>query len=196
MLLKWVRCAVDDRAGFADGQLAWSGLAGVPGFVTQLGGWDADGTAHLLALWTDHERYDAFMARGHDALAAAQAAGITSTETRLLPEVAFIEDFAVGSGVLRVAYGRVKPDRLQHFMDAQANVWNPGMSTTPGFAGGVFGRSGLDFLVATRWASADAHAHYQAEVFPALRDRAAHGDDLDNLTGYQVELVDEWSVVT
>ena len=196
MLLKWVRCTVGDRAAFADGQSAWSVLSGVPGFVTQLGGWDADDTAHVLALWTDHVRYDAFMADRHDEVAATQSACITGTEVLTLPEVAFIEDFTVGAGVLRLAHGRVRPDRLQHFLDAQVDVWNPGMSATPGFAGGVFARSGLTFLVATRWASAAAHAAYQADVFPRLRDRAAHGDDLEAFTGHQVDLVDDWSVVT
>src|SRR5438067_13272005 len=39
VLVKWVSCEVTDRPGFDRGQRAWSGLAGVPGFLGQSGGW-------------------------------------------------------------------------------------------------------------------------------------------------------------
>lgn len=69
------------------------------------------------------------------------------------------------------------------------------MSEAPGFLGGAFAQRGAqEFLVLTAWASNAAHARYQSERFPVLRDRAVPSSDLDIITGYVVDLERSWSV--
>ncbi|MBO0839261.1 MAG: YdbC family protein [Sciscionella sp.] len=199
MLLKWIRCTVADRPAFDRGQRDWAGLRELPGFLGQRGGWATDGTANILALWSDVASYQRFMAAEHDELAAGQAGTIARTDVRLFQRRLPIGQLPAGNGhiggALRLAHCMVRANRIEHFIGVQSTVWNPGMNSTEGFVGGVFAqREELEFLVATQWASVADHVRYQAVRFPALRDRAQPTLDLERITGYVVDLDPGWSV--
>ncbi|GAA0900258.1 DUF4937 domain-containing protein [Virgisporangium aurantiacum] len=196
-LIKWVTCAVTDRDGFDRGQRGWADLRGRPGFGGQWGGWSG-GAAHVVGCWADEVTYRAFMDGVHDRIAAGQAGTYESASVRV-----FSHRLTIGAGllpdadaaVLRLAHCHVRPDRRDHFVRAQAEVWNPGMSAAPGMVGGAFAERGdAEFLVLTHWRTAIDHARYVADRFPALRERAAAADDLAAVTGALVDLVPAWTV--
>ncbi|MCP2165549.1 protein of unknown function (DUF4937) [Goodfellowiella coeruleoviolacea] len=198
--MKWIRCDVADSAGFDRGQQEWADLAGLPGFLGQLGGWSHDGSqvAHIFSFWVDQDAYEHFMSGAHDALAQRQVGTWSKIDVRLFERRAdFGQSLAgtSGSGVLRLAHCVVKPDRVDHFAQVQKTVWNPGMSAAPGCLAGLFGQRGCqEFLVLTKWVSAAEHARYQAELFPSLRDRAVPSADLESITGHLVDLEPHWTV--
>lgn len=99
MLLKRITCEVPValRAAFYQAQaVGWAPLTGIPGFRVQLGGWrwDAPELAELIAVWSDRERYDHFMAEHHDALHAAsgQVATYQRSEVRVLDGARWLGD--------------------------------------------------------------------------------------------------------
>jgi heme-degrading monooxygenase HmoA len=201
MLVKWITCVVVDRPGFDRGQRRWEALRAVPGFVGQVGGWSVrdPATAHVFAFWasrTDHER---FLAGLHDGLAAAQAGTFARIRVRLFDQrLAIREPFRprfAEVGQLRVAHCLVHPQRVEHFTDAQAKVWNPGMGGAPGMLGGVFAQAaGAEFLVLSMWASAADHEAYRTQRFAELRRRAGAAEDLAEVVGDLVEVERAWSV--
>jgi len=202
VLVKWIRCGAVDRVDFDRGQRAWADLRGIPGFLGQRGGWSRregePDVAHIVALWADQNSHDAFMAGPHDAMAAAGEGTYGDIDVRIFRRQRDIGTALAsldGSGVLRMAHCRVRPGRIEHFTRVQDTVWNSGMRRAPGFSGGVFARRApSDFLVVTQWASAAAHARYQADHFPGLRDRADPAADLDAITSQLVDLVPRWPV--
>jgi hypothetical protein len=201
-LIKWVTCRVTDRAGFDRCQRGWASLRGRVGFLGQCGGWSRrdDGLAHIVGCWADAAAYRAFMGEVHDGIAAAQAGTYGSAGVRVFARVLDIgAGFAVDDAatVLRLAQCHVRPGRRGHFVGAQAEVWNPGMTAAPGMLGGVFAdRDDDEFLVVTRWRSAADHERYLADRFPGLRERAAAADDLATVTGDVVDLDPAWTVLS
>ena len=203
MLIKWVTVRVVDRAAFRDGQGVWAALRRRPGFVGQLGGWSRrdDGMAHIFGGWTDELSYQAFMADAHDGLAAAQAGTYEAIEVRLLEHRLDIgTGLFSGTGhaqLIRLADCHVPTHRQAHFLQAQAEVWNPGMMAVPGMLGGVFAQGGeTQFLVLSRWRSMADHVRYLNEHFIALREQAEATEDLDRVTGDLVDLEPSWTVLS
>jgi heme-degrading monooxygenase HmoA len=70
MLLKWIRCEVDTekKAAFSVAQEKWRDLKGCPGFLGQIGGWNAakPQEACILAFWENLDSYQSFMSNKHD----------------------------------------------------------------------------------------------------------------------------------
>jgi heme-degrading monooxygenase HmoA len=70
MLLKWIRCEVDEekKTAFSAAQEKWRDLKGCPGFLGQIGGWNAAETqeACILAFWENLNFYQSFMSDKHD----------------------------------------------------------------------------------------------------------------------------------
>lgn len=202
VLVKWVRCEVVDRVGFDRGQQSWTELEELRGFLGQHGGWGSDrggtGTAHVVTFWSDPDSYERFMAGPHDTLAAGQEGAFGNIDVRIFEHRQDIGTSVVNApaaGAFRLAHCWVQSHRIDHFTHVQAIEWNPGMSEFPGFLGGVFGQRGArEFLVLTAWASKVAHARYQSERFPVLRDRAVPFADLETITGHVIELEPRWSV--
>lgn len=135
------------------------------------------------------------MAAAHDRFAAEQEASYRGIEVRLVDRRldiggGFLAGFADVS-VVRLAHCHVKPGRREHFVAAQARVWNPGMTSAPGMRGGVFAERGAaEFLVLSTWASIADHERYVDERFPRLRQRS----DLADITGDVVDLEPAWTV--
>ncbi|WUV29295.1 DUF4937 domain-containing protein [Kribbella sp. NBC_01484] len=200
VLLKWIRCAVCDPAAFGRGQRAWADLRGFAGFLGQRGGWDRTnpGVAHVFGLWADPASYEAFMSGPHDLLARHQAGTFTDIDVQLYETrqtIGHLPEQVTGQQILRVARCEVSPERVTHFTNAQASVWNPGMIRAPGFRGGIFAqREPNEFLVVTQWETADAHDEYRRERVPGLRERAKMIRDMQSIIGHQIALQTTWYV--
>jgi hypothetical protein len=201
VLIKWVACRAVDREAFHRGQQAWAELHGLPGFLGQCGGWSRreDGLAHIFGCWADEPSYHAFMTGSHDRAAAAQSGTYGALDVRL-----FDRRFDIGEGfftdrggaaLLRLAYCHVPAHRQAHFIQAQTEVWNPGMVAAPGMRGGVFAQCGeAEFLVLSRWRSMADHEGYLHDRFMDLRRLSRAAEDLDAITGDLVDLEPTWTV--
>ena len=201
MLVKWIRCNVGDRRGFERGQRKWAGLLGEPGFRGQGGGWSRSSpdVAHVFAFWENRVFYDSFMARGHDALAAAQAGTCHDIQVKLFEfrfdvKTGFEPDFT-DADVVRVAHSRVHGDRVEHFALMQQRVWNPAMAGSPGMLRGVCGEApGHEFLVLSMWQSSAERGKYRPASVERLSQRARTEDDVASLAGDVVQLERTWTV--
>lgn len=201
MLVKWIRCSVGDRRGFEWGQRKWAGLLGEPGFRGQGGGWSRSRpeVAHVFAFWENRVFYDSFMARGHDALAAAQVGTCNDIQVKLFEyrfdvKTGFEPHFA-DADVVRVAHSRVHEERVEHFALMQQRVWNPAMAGSPGMLRGVFGEApGHEFLVLSMWQSSAERGKYRPASAERLSQRAQTEDDVASLTGDVVQLEPAWTV--
>lgn len=201
MLVKWIRCTVVDRHGFERGQRKWAGLLDEPGFLGQAGGWSRGhpGVAHVFGFWESRAFYDSFMARSHDRLATAQAGTSEEVRTRLFEhrmdvKVGFEPKFA-DADVIRVAYLRVREDRVENFTLMQEKIWNPAMAGSPGMLRGVLGQApGDEFLVLSAWESAAEHGKYRVERVERLALRAQTEADVVALSGDVVDLEPSWTV--
>jgi hypothetical protein len=137
----------------------------------------------------------------HNRIAIAQAGTYDKVEVCLFERRMDIggrspADFADAS-LMRLAHCRVKVNRQTHFIDAQAEIWNPGMMQARGMCGGVFAQSGGgEFLVLSMWASLTDHERYLSERFSSLRQLSGAEDDLDGIAGDLVELEPAWTVLS
>jgi hypothetical protein len=200
-LIKWIRCRVAHRENFSRGQQAWAELRGLPGFLGQGGGWSRyePGLAHVFACWADRPSYEAFMAGTHDRIAPAQADTYREIVVRLFEHRMDIGERVAShiesASLARLAHCHVRATRQAHFLQAQAEVWNPAMTHAAGMRGGVFAQRGeSEFLVLSLWRSALDHQRYLSEHFPDLRRRSGAADDLDEITGDLVDLEPAWTV--
>ncbi|WP_333766628.1 YdbC family protein [Streptomyces sp. IBSBF 2435] len=201
MLVKWIRCGVLDRAGFDRGQRRWAALREQPGFHGQAGGWSRSqpGVAHLFAFWDGQASYDAFMAGSHDATAAAQTGTFEMLAVRMFTrrldvKVGFEPRFS-DTDLLRVALCKVRPERIDHFVQMQERVWNPAMAGSPGMLRGVFAESTeSDFLVLSAWDTATERGKYREGAVARLSDRADLDGDVVSVAGDVVDVVQAWTV--
>lgn len=199
--MKWIRCGVLDQDGFDRGQRGWAPLRNRPGFHGQGGGWSRSqpGVAHLFAFWDGQRSYDAFMAGPYEEMASAQAGtyemlAARTFAHRLDVKVGFEPRFS-DADLLRVALCKVRPDRVDHFVQMQERVWNPAMAGSPGMLRGVFaeGADG-DFLVLSAWDSATEHGKYREGSVARLSQRADLDADVLSVAGDIVDVVPEWTV--
>ncbi|WP_165556019.1 DUF4937 domain-containing protein [Kribbella pittospori] len=200
MLLKWIRCTVGDRARFDRGQRAWADLTGFAGFLGQRGGWDTSNPniAHIFGLWASPTSYEAFMSGPHDLFATRQVGTFATIDVQLyetLQSIGHPPERVVGQEMLHVARCDVDPQRVRHFTDVQASVWNPGLLRAPGFQGGLLAQRELnEFLVVTQWETAEAHDEYRRGHFPGLRERAEPAPDAQWIVGHQIGIQPAWYV--
>jgi len=210
MLIKLIQCrvSVEHREQFARGQAQWCALAGCRGFCGQIGGWvvEDDGLAVMLGLWSDHDAYEAFMRDEHDRVfdSNGQRGTYDSIDVSLwisiLPIPGSASSISAGIGsadAVRLARCYVRPDRVDHFVEVQRTIWNPGMAAAGGMLIGLFsqcrGRE-HEFLVCTLWRDLDAHRRYRNGVFTELH-RDAEGDrDCEQIEGWIVSVRNEWRV--
>jgi len=202
MLLKWISCDVTDAAVFDVDQRRWAAaLRGIPGFLAQGGGWSRrlPNAAHVFAFWDSERSHARFMAHEHDEIVASHRESWAGITVRT-----FLHRFDIGrparptfsdATVLRVAHCRVHPDRVEHFVAAQAGVWNPGMGACAGLRRGVFAQAGEStFLVLSMWRSVADHESYLDGPFAELRARAGVASDLAEMSGHLVDIEPAWSV--
>lgn len=208
MLLKWVTCSVSEetREAFGSAQRGWSAIAGQPGLLGQVGGWDTTtDDAHVLGLWADNQSYEAFMQRRHDVVAeqTGQASTYQAIETATgspiftIPgDSSTLAEAIAGGVVLRIADCEVTDGRRDHFVQVQREVWAPGMAAAGGMLGGVFTQLGPDrYLVTTWWSDVAAHERYVSENVIRLREQAGADDDITSLSGHVLVLEPRWKVL-
>jgi len=153
----------------------------------------------LFTFWESRAFYDSFMARSHDRLASAQSGTYKGLHARLFEhrfdvKVGFRPRFS-DADVARVAYCRVRADRVEHFVLMQEKVWSPAMAGSPGMLRGVFGEApGNEFLVLSLWDSAAEHGKYRAERVERLALRTQLEADVAGLAGDVVDLEPSWVV--
>lgn len=208
MLLKWVTCSVSEesRAAFGSAQRGWSAVAGQPGLLGQMGGWDTTtGDAHVLGVWAEDDYYRAFMRQRHDVVAeqTGQARTYQAIETAtgaaiftILGDSLTLAEAIAGGVVLRVADCRVTDGRRDHFVEAQREVWAPGMAAAGGMLGGVFAQvCPRRYLVTTLWSDVAAHQRYAREDVIRLREQAGADHDITALKGHVLVLEPQWKVL-
>lgn len=220
MLIKLIVCRVRNvtRNRFAEGQRCWSALAGVDGFLGQVGGWQpakptaittsSDNTAVIVGIWRDEAAYDHFMRGIHDSIydesgqrGSYSAIDVSKWRRRFdIPgERITMPEAIAEAALLRVARCTVRPERVDHFLDVQQGLWNPAMAAAGGVLAGVFSVGETDpqqFLVCTIWRSVDAHARYATEDLPRLREDSEVETDCCGLTGYAVPVEPAWIVAS
>ena len=195
VLVKWMRCTVVDRPGFARAQRKWAGLLGEPGFRGQGGGWSRtrDGVAHLFGFWDSRAFYDSFMARSHDRLHASQAGTYKDAQVRL-----FEYRFDVKTGfrpvfsdadLLRVAHCRVRPDRAEHYTLMQEKVWNPAMAGSPGMLRGIFAQAHMENRP-------QEHGESRTRIGPQARAMERSGSEESDRSTASADPEDEFLVLS
>ncbi|MBC7543779.1 MAG: DUF4937 domain-containing protein [Candidatus Sericytochromatia bacterium] len=215
MFVKLFVTTSSDPARFTQGQLAWRQLAGLPGFLGQLGGWGIANPreAVILSLWQDEAAYDRFMAADHDriyAVAGQTAVRDTSQMTCFLQDRAIAgrqadlgdlvpwlaRDERPVAPFMRLVECVVHPGAREAFRHMQATLWNPAL-TANGVLAGVFGVGTEDphrFLTATVWASAADHDAYNRNVIPALMRQTDVIGACRAITGRVVHADPDWTV--
>ncbi len=210
MLIKLIQCQVNDdtRRSFSEAQMHWYALGCCAGFDGQLGGWSLldPNLAVIVGLWRDESAYARFMRDVHDSIFESHGQEGTyqaidvSLWIALFPiSGAFpsIASAVPSAGAVRLARCRLMPGREDHFLEAQRNIWNPGMAGAGGMLGGACTRSTTqpnEFLVCTLWESLDAHQRYKSGSFPDLRRRPAVETDCEDLQGWVVTTEIAWRV--
>ena len=212
MLLKWITCSVDDgaRGDFSESQSAWNRLSTVAGFLGQCGGWDlqAVNNAGVLSFWSDEKSYRRFMDNLHDRIASdsGQNGACNAMDISMLQPVHEIP--GVGgrmqaslnaAALLHVSDCVVRPDREEHFINAQKQAWIPSLSTSEGMLAGMLSKVSTDrksgalgagprFTMMTLWRTAGDHKSWVEKTVPDLRARAELERDLESLTSRIIEL--------
>lgn len=212
MWLKWIVCEVEEpqRAAFSAAQEQWSSMLGQSGLVGQFGGWDRNqpNTAGVLGLWENQKSLEAFMAPAglHDQIYAANHQGRTmrSCKVSLFQELfpmqgAFPSQRAAARKAiwLRVASCRVADSEYLLFLEAQRQIWLPGMRAAKGMLGGSFAGDGADgFLVTSLWESEEDHTNYCTDVLPDLRAEVMQmGAFPESLVGFSIPLELRWNIL-
>lgn len=214
VLAKWIVCCVETqlRGAFDRAQRAWSRLASAPGFIAQCGGWDDRGDAAILSLWGDSNRYRSFMAPAglHDDITRQNSQDKTYSSSSVLvcPEGDWIRgtesDLSAaigGAGMMRAARCTLRPQRAEHFLEAQRTIWNPAMAALPGFLGALLAlpdAPAREHLVLAFWSSTEAEGDFAvrgAVRGAALRAEAHTDDDVESFEIRHVMLLPEWTVL-
>jgi len=211
MWIKLIQCRVpaENRERFARGQAQWGALSDIGGFCGQIGGWAINATdlAVIVGLWADRDTYETFMRDVHDRIfeGNGQRGTYDSIDVSLwnsllpIPGTASPAAAAVRSaGVVRLARCHVKPDRTDHFIEAQRTIWNPGMAAAGGMLAGWFSRRHQnpdEFLVCTLWQDLHEHRRYREGLFAQLRRRAEVDHDCTHVDGRLISVADDWRVV-
>ncbi|MET9465959.1 DUF4937 domain-containing protein [Streptomyces sp. NPDC006544] len=205
---KWIGCRVPvtARERFSAAQSAWSTISDQPGLVGQVGGWDTEtGRAHVLGLWSGAEAYRCFMRERHDAVVvdnrqSAVYTGIDVATGEIVLEMggdsADLSSALESAVLLRVADCRLLPGRKRRFLEAQREVWTPGMAAAGGMLAGVVTRLDTNrYLVTTLWSGSTAHQRYVVGHLPALRSSALPQNDIQAMTGHVLSLEASWRVL-
>ncbi|NQZ07260.1 MAG: DUF4937 domain-containing protein [Algicola sp.] len=221
LLGKLIVCNVlpEQRRPFSIAQQAWHKTALSRGFVGQLGGWRQNQTepdnpsanqSVILALWQNRQCLDHFMNHLHDEIYEQSA----QKNTYLNCKIAFLNrlliipaeqgsESTVGAkpALMRMSDCEVLPGRVEHFIEAQKNVWNPNMAQAKGMMGGHFWQfSGQDeaqsnrFLVTTFWQDQSCHDLYVEQHLPLLKVQAEVELDIKTISGGVVELEQSWRI--
>lgn len=211
MIVKWIVCDVenDQKSAFSKAQEQWSEIAGAKGFLAQTGGWEVDhqNTACIIAFWESAGDLDYFMRNLHNKIFQDSHQGATyrsidighfNVKMTMPGSARSLTDVARDGRLLRIADCTVRNDKTSHFEKVQHDIWLPAMRDSSGMLGGVFSLNTVrdnHYLVSSFWESEDDHSNYVASKLPVLQQKADIKNDLLDITGKKVRLLDAWSVI-
>ena len=92
----------------------------------------------------------------------------------------------------------VKKEKNEHFEMVQKNIWLPGMKKIKGMLGGEFSKAVNNtsrYLISTFWDSVENHNNYTKHELPKFKIKSNVKDDIDQITGRQILLVDAWKII-
>ncbi|MFQ3543107.1 YdbC family protein [Halobacillus rhizosphaerae] len=212
MIIKKISCQVHEHKKplFSRAQEEWKEILPTAGFLGQLGGWSLSDpfTANIFAFWEEEASYESFMNEAHDRIYhnSGQENTYFSIDTELfqveqdlLKGMSGLRSLIQKARYIRTAFTQVKENRINHFLDMQRNVWNPGMKRAEGMIGGVVCRSQRDFqsfLIFTGWENHLYHQMYRLHLFPHLKHKAAPQQDVNHLSGESFPVEEGWRVVS
>ena len=189
------------RSVWADAEQIWHDLRSVRGFLMQTGGWSQDfiGQAIFIEYWRDESSYAAFT-HGEDEIA--------KRSTELFPEPTTLGGHVVNAvsisdiisilneaSFVRVSDCQLIPHFSPIFVAVQMEIWNQGLTQTPGMLGATWSRvegSKDRFLATTFWRDKEAHDYYRREVFPGLEAKANPRKHLTSLTIHKAIVEPTW----
>ncbi len=211
MFVKWIVCEVEDdqKQAFSKAQEKWKEIVVAKGFLAQTGGWDIDnqGIACVISFWEKAEALDFFMKNIHDKIFHENKQsntyksiniGYFSDKIEMHGQSDSLTDAFRKSSFLRIADCFVKPGRTGHFEKVQKEIWLPGMRNSHGMLGGVFSKdvnNSNRYLVSTFWDNETNHTRYVNSILPVLQKKADIKNDLENISGRKISLVDSWKVI-
>jgi hypothetical protein len=171
------------------------------GFLMQTGGWSNDliGQAILLQYWRDESSYTLFthqensVARKlHELFSEPTVLGGHVVNAVSVPEIISILNAAL---FVRVSDCQLMPQFSPIFVAVQMEIWNQGLTQTPGMLGATWSRvegSKDRFLATTFWRDKEAHDYYRREVFPSLEAKANPRKHLTSLTIHKAIVEPGW----
>ena len=208
MYIKWIVCDVksDMRNKFSASQEKWKDTTKAEGFIAQAGGWNLLNLneACIISFWKNKKSLDWFMQNLHDKIfnnnkqAVSYKAinvGYFDKVLNMEGEVNSLTKAVEKSKLLRIADCEVKPDKAEHFVNMQKEVWLPGMRQAKGMLGGIFSKNNLRYLVSTFWDNKENHTKYTEDLLPGLKVKSNVADDIINIVGMKILLVDSWKVI-
>lgn len=208
MLIKWIRCQVTEnqKSPFSLAQEQWSLVKGTNGFLGQIGGWDLRNPleAGILSIWEDSLAYHRFMKDVHDHIFEKNQQKETYKKifVNIYETIASVGQIDMttlfGEGdFLRVAECYVNEGKNNHFEEMQFNVWNTGMTSSPGMRSGLFCRhqtANDTYLVATLWENEEFHQQYVDRKLPSLIKQSEVKADTSKIIGNLINLNPNWTV--
>lgn len=211
MIVKWIECVVPEelKTRFSDAQEKWNKTKSVPGFIAQVGGWDAvfPEKAYIIAFWENAESLREFMLDGHDQmvdetnqLGTYEKLVINhfSSQTELEGEADSILDAIEHSHFLRVADCIVRSDGIKNFEKVQKSVWLPGFKKAEGMQGGLFSKGDGDqnrYHLSVFWNYQQSNSDFEKKELLSLRKIAAVNEDILSLDVTLVNLEESWKVI-
>lgn len=210
MYIKLIKCHVvpENKVQFSKAQEKWRLISGTQGFIGQIGGWENQNStnAYIIGFWESKKDLDRFMDEEHDKLLSNnhQDEYYSKIEVNFFQELidmagesTDIRDAIGKSKVIRIADCILRPNRKEHFIKIQNEVWYPGMKRVEGMLGGSFGvcNSKNRYLVITLWSSIEHHKRYMNEEFHHLLSKVNLADDIEKISGSMMILEDEWNVL-
>ncbi|PCJ16406.1 MAG: hypothetical protein COB02_16200 [Candidatus Cloacimonadota bacterium] len=212
MYIKWIHCKVQSsqKLSFFLAQQQWNKISSCDGFIFQIGGWSIDNNlnAYILCAWKSKNYFDQFMADVHDLITDLNHQEDTYLECNvsffkckfLMPGKYNDLQSPIAEGkYLRFADCLIYEDCIEHFIEVQESIWKVEMSQISGMLGGFFLESDNNscrFLVVTLWDSIESHNLYIKTKVSQLRKDAKVSNDLSNISGCFIELINKWSIYT
>jgi hypothetical protein len=194
------------RNEFSISQEKWKDTTKADGFIAQAGGWNLLNLneACIISFWNDKKSLDWFMQNLHDEIFHSNKQIVTYKRInvgyfdKVLNMEGKVNSFTEAvekSKFLRIADCNVKPNKAEHFDNMQKEVWLPGMRHAKGMLAGVFSKNNLRYLVSTFWDSKENHTKFTEDILPGLKAKANVVNDITNIAGMKILLVDSWKII-
>ena len=211
MYIKWIVCKVPRnlKEEFSIAQEKWIRTKSAKGLIAQVGGWNLNDEteACIISFWESKDALEDFMQNLHDQIVSENKqdqfySSITvnhyNSIINMVGKSSTLKEAIKNAELLRTADCKVKNDKVEHFENVQEYIWKPGMKKAQGMLGGSFSKSAINtikYLVSTFWDSQENHNSYTTTILPGLQQKADVANDLDNITGKQILLVDSWKII-